>query len=169
MKPYLVAALAAAAAVSAVRPARAQQQELTPAQHAAARDLVAAANDSANFYRSFMMGFFGSTRGRLSAADSAAAMPQVQKWLDRYLPWSDLEPDLERIYAAHYTEEEMQAIAAFLRSPAGRKMAAVAPSIFQESARVSQSRAMIHLPELAAAIEAVTASSARSGKPATSP
>lgn len=68
--PLVVLALLALA-----RPARAQ--EPTPGQAAAARELMAAVHDSANFYTGFYRGFYGSARRSLGEADSATVMRAV--------------------------------------------------------------------------------------------
>ena len=142
-----IAAAAIAAALGVARPARAQ--EPTPAHLAAARDLIAAANDSANFYTAFEMGV---RRSMPATADSTVVLEAVHGWALKYLRWSELQPRYERLYASFYTEAELRDIAAFMRSPTGRKMSSVTPQIALGSMEVGRDVASQHMAELQAAV-----------------
>src|SRR3954470_11089550 len=122
MKTWIALA-ACAGALGLARPARAQ--EPTAAHLAAARELIAAAHDSANFYQAFELGL----RRSLPALgdDSTVVLGAIGTWSQKYMRWSTLAPQYERLYAQFYTEQELHEIATFLRSPAGQKMASVTP------------------------------------------
>jgi hypothetical protein len=146
MKTWIAAA-ACAAALGLARPARAQ--EPTPAHLAAARDLMVAANDSANFYTAFEMGV---RRALPATSDSAAVLEAVHGWAIRYLRWSEMAPQYARLYASFYTEADLREIAAFMRSPAGRKMSSAAPQIALGSMEIGRDLAAQHMTELQVAV-----------------
>lgn len=54
--------------------------------------------------------------------------------------WKALEPDFVKLYSDAYTEEELDGILAFYRSPAGRVMLAKTPELMEESLAISQRR-----------------------------
>jgi hypothetical protein len=148
----LIALAACAAALGLARPVRAQ--EPTASHLAAAREAIAAANDSANFYRAFQMGL----RQSLPALgdDSTIVLGAVSTWSQKYLRWNTLEPEFARLYTSFYTEAELRDMAAFLRSPTGRKMSQVAPQFAAGSMAIGERAAAQHSAELQqAVIEAV--------------
>jgi uncharacterized protein len=146
MKTWIAAA-ACAAALGLARPAWAQ--EPTAAHLAAARDLIAAASDSANFYTAFEMGV---RRSMPATADSTVVLEAVHGWATRFLRWKELEPQYARLYASFYTEAELHDIAAFMRSPAGRKMSSVAPQIALGAMEIGRNAASEHMVELQQAV-----------------
>lgn len=142
-----IAAAACAAALGLARPARAQ--EPTPAHLAAARDLMDAANDSANFYTAFEMGV---RRSLPATPDSTVLLEAVHSWAMKYLLWKEMAPQYARLYATYYTEADLREIAAFMRSPAGRKMSSAAPQIALGSMEIGRSVASQHMTELQVAV-----------------
>lgn len=53
----------------------------------------------------------------------------LKAFLSKHLNWEALKEDLVAIYAAEFTTEELQALTAFYRTPAGQKLAARTPAI----------------------------------------
>jgi hypothetical protein len=138
------------ALLALARPARAQDP--TPGQEAAARELMAAVHDSANFYTGFYRGFYTNARHTLGEADSATVMRAVQAWAEKYIPWRELEPDFVRLYSSVYTEPQMREIAAFFRSSTGQRMAASAVQIATGSIGIATRHAAEHQAELMTAV-----------------
>jgi hypothetical protein len=64
------------------------------------------------------------------------------------MSWKSLEPDFTKIYMDNYTEDELDAIVTFYKSPAGISMVAKTPVLMQQSMAVSQSRVQQMLPQL---------------------
>jgi len=124
------AAAALALVLALAAPAAAQQAEPTAAQLAAAGDLMEAAHDRDNLRRAFELGLEqGYSRARRGEPVPAWVRDMVLRFFDEHLAWSELQPLLAREYAKRYTVEEMRQIAAFLRTPAGRKMTSVSPEM----------------------------------------
>ena len=138
------------ALLALARPALAQDP--TPGQEAAARELMAAVHDSANFYTGFYRGFYGSAQRSLGEADSATVMRAVEAWAEKYIPWRELQPDYVRLYSSVYTEQQMREIAAFFRGPTGQRMAAAAVEIATGSIQIASRHAAEHQAELMTAV-----------------
>jgi hypothetical protein len=66
------------------------------------------------------------------------------------LSWKSLEPEYVKIYGAEYTTEEIEAITAFYKSPAGQTMLSKTPELMQASMKVVQARMVEMQPQLKA-------------------
>ena len=62
--------------------------------------------------------------------------------------WKVLEPDILDLYARNFTDEELDAILAFYKSPAGVSMIAKTPTISAQSSQIAQARMTELMPEL---------------------
>jgi hypothetical protein len=114
--------LAALAALLLALPAAAQAPSAS--HRAAARDLLASMDMERTFLDAMEMQLAqspivtqGGKRGTLFAE-------VMREFSATYMPWDSLAPMFEEVYAARFTEAEMRAIAAFHRTPAGRKLVA---------------------------------------------
>ena len=65
--------------------------------------------------------------------------------------WKALEPDFVKLYSDAYTEDEIDGILAFYRTPLGRTMLAKNPALTEQSIAISQRR----MAELAPKIQAL--------------
>lgn len=63
---------------------------------------------------------------------------KVSKMLKETMDWEKLKPRFSQIYAEAYTEEELDAILVFYRSPAGQAVIAKMPLIMKKSTELSQ-------------------------------
>ena len=54
--------------------------------------------------------------------------------------WKALEPDFVKLYSDAYSEDEIDGILAFYRSPVGRTMLAKTPALAEQSISISQRR-----------------------------
>jgi uncharacterized protein len=64
------------------------------------------------------------------------------------LGWKALEPDFINLYASTYTEEELDGILAFYRSPAGQKMLDKTPELMTKSTEITQQKMREVQPQL---------------------
>lgn len=89
--------------------------------------------------------------------------PDMQKDLDAFLAkivgitheavnWSRLEPQFVDLYASTYSEEEVDGILAFYRSPTGQTMIAKQPELLTKSQAISQAQLVAIQPKLREAI-----------------
>ncbi len=69
-------------------------------------------------------------------------------WLKKYMTWQAMAPELEKLYAANFTEPELKAMAAFYRTPAGKKSLLKMPELTQRSAMIGASLGQAHSDEL---------------------
>ena len=62
--------------------------------------------------------------------------------------WDKLKPEYTELYAGTYTEEELDAILAFYRSPAGAAMVTKTPELLSKSMAMNQERMSKVTPQL---------------------
>jgi len=73
---------------------------------------------------------------------------QVADRVDAEMGWKVMEPAFVDIYVKTYTEEELNAIVAFLKSPAGTAYLAKTPLVTTQANKVAQARMATLQPEL---------------------
>lgn len=64
------------------------------------------------------------------------------------LAWDEMRPEMIRLYAEVYTEEEMDAMAAFYETPIGQRLVAKMPEVMARSTMLNQERVQARMPEL---------------------
>ena len=90
--------------------------------------------------------------------------PDQQKDMDDFLAkiltitheavnWPKLEPQFVDLYAATYSEEEIDGILAFYRSPTGQVMIAKQPDLLAKSQTISQTQLLAIQPKLMQAVQ----------------
>lgn len=72
----------------------------------------------------------------------------LKAFLSKHLNWEALKEDLVAIYAAEFTTEELRALTAFYRTPAGQKLAARTPALKAAENRLYVVRFNLHGDEL---------------------
>ena len=77
-----------------------------------------------------------------------AVQAQVMQLLQKSLGWDALEPEYAKIYAAAYTEEELDGLLAFYRSPAGQAMVAKTPALMSQANTIVQAHMSTVMPQL---------------------
>jgi hypothetical protein len=104
-------------------------------------------------------------------AKRADFQSQVLKLVDAQIGWKAIEPQYTDLYAQTYTEEELDAILAFYKSPAGTSMLAKSPELSAKSMQMVQSRLATIQPQLMKMIQDFAHSNAPSApaQPAHSP
>ena len=86
------------------------------------------------------------------AAKAAAekALEKTMALVAEEMSWEKMKEDYVAIYADVFTVEEMEALLAFYRSPAGRAFVAKQPELMQRSMEVSQKASLRLMPKLMA-------------------
>jgi hypothetical protein len=64
------------------------------------------------------------------------------------LSWGKLKPAYAKLYASAYTEEELDGIVAFYKSPAGQAMISNSPSIMTKANEIVQRQLASAMPEI---------------------
>lgn len=128
------ALLAAAISSGALLPATAQ--EVTQSHLAAALDAVTSAKTSRGFDNVLPL-LSQQTQNRLIRLrpDQHAAIAEVveAEVLPLVARRKDLDNDVARIWAKHFSEQELKDIAAFYKSEAGKKLADIGPRVVGET------------------------------------
>jgi uncharacterized protein len=83
------------------------------------------------------------------------------------LGWKALEPDFINLYASTYTEEELDGIIGFYKSPVGQKMLEKTPELMTKSTEITRQKMQEVQPELNQMLEDFMKQMvANTGKPA---
>lgn len=143
--------LALALLLAAALPLRAQDAEPSPEALAAAREVLEANRAEETFYEALELGMREGAGGELPA-DMLAAVQRVMKEEFR---WSELQPEYEQMYARLYTVDELRQIAAFYRTPLGRRLAETSPELALASQNIIMPRMQAALPRIVERIQQV--------------
>ena len=73
--------------------------------------------------------------------------------LKQELAWAKMKPEYVKLYDELFTEEELDAIVAFYRSPAGQAMTKKMPQLVQRSMQLSQRRMNDVMPKVKQLLE----------------
>lgn len=134
---------AAALLLCAAAPALSQSGP-SPAEVAAARELLEVSKTRENFIRAMELGLKQGGMTNLTPA----VRKEMRDFMDEHFRYEDLEPDFIRIYTTHFSAEDMRALAAFYRTPAGMRLVAVTPEMSADIQQVTMARLTTHMPEL---------------------
>lgn len=126
----------------------AAQGEPTPGQMAAAMDLLEASNTRENFVRGMEIGMEQGGMGKLSPAVRKA----LRDFMAAHFRYEEMEPEFARAYADVFTEQELRELAAFYRTPLGRRVVETQPEIMAATQRIAMDRMQTLMPQLMQAI-----------------
>ena len=73
--------------------------------------------------------------------------------VDAQMGWKVMEPTYIDLYAKTFTDEELDAIIAFYKSPAGASMVAKTPMLTAEAQKISQEKMLALQPQLTQLIQ----------------
>jgi uncharacterized protein len=76
------------------------------------------------------------------------------KWLQKYMTWESMRPEMVRLYTDTYTEAELKQLAAFYKTPLGQKTLAKTPELLQRTAMIGARLGQEHSEELKTAMNA---------------
>jgi hypothetical protein len=77
-----------------------------------------------------------------------AFQKQLFTFIETQLSWKSLEPDYVELYSQTFTEEEIDAMIAFYKSPAGQSMIAKTPELTQKSSVLVQKKMITLIPQM---------------------
>ena len=99
----------------------------------------------------------------LQDPDKSPYRDVVRSWFEKVFSEAEIESDLVKIYMERFSEKELREMAAFYKTPAGRKSIAAMPDLMQQAAEIGVTRAREHGYELDDMIE--TAKEERENQP----
>ena len=82
------------------------------------------------------------------AQNAAYLQEEVMNILEKEMSWDNLKEDYIDIYAEIFTEEELQGIIAFYKTPIGRKFIERTPEVMQKSFQISQKQMALLMPKI---------------------
>ena len=88
----------------------------------------------------------------LSSGDVDGLKQVLQDVLGEGVGWDKMKPDYVKMYSESFTEEELEAIVVFYRSPAGQQLVNKTPDIVSKTVAISQRRMAELQPTLQAAV-----------------
>lgn len=118
----------------------------TPATlHAAAEDLL----DSLDMQTVLDTALDTTLKAQLSAQPQLRKVePAMRAFLAKYMSFQALRPDFAKLYETRFSELELRQMAAFYRSPLGKRVQSEAPALLQQGAQLGQQRVRDHMDEL---------------------
>ncbi len=112
------------------------------ASHRAAAAKLLDAVNSKSVMRAAFMAFIDSAGTNLGAKTSPAEIADMKQalsdWFDQDFKWEDLQPKLVDIYIKAFTEDELNQLAAFYKTPVGQKALTQLPEMMKQGAAVGQ-------------------------------
>ncbi|HEU0013297.1 MAG TPA: DUF2059 domain-containing protein [Longimicrobium sp.] len=148
MKIICVPLAAAALLLAAAAPAAAQP-ELPADEVAAARDVLEAMSTRTMFPRVL--------DGLMSLQEADEELPprvrkMIRDFMEEHFTWEKLEPEFIRMYVDIYTLDELRGLAAFYRTPLGRRVVETMPELSRRSQQVGMDAVNEFLPRLMEAV-----------------
>ncbi|MVN22853.1 DUF2059 domain-containing protein [Mucilaginibacter arboris] len=132
---------------------KAQDTTYTPARLKAAQEMLNATDQKSRFQTSM------NTSIKLQELklpeDKRAGFEEVMhQFLNKYLTWDIISEKMCKLYAAEFTTEELQQLAAFYKTPVGKKFGSKQTEIFFKAEQIGQQIALAHKDELKTMFEA---------------
>ncbi len=79
------------------------------------------------------------------------------KFFRKYMSWDSLKDEIAAIYVEKFTTDELKEITAFYKTPAGQKLALMAPELSKCGAELGAQKVQAHITELKTMIAAEAA------------
>ncbi len=70
------------------------------------------------------------------------------QWTQKYLTWQEMREPMAALYKKHFTEQEMQQMLAFYKTPVGAKTIQLMPQLFSEGGQIGMQLAQKYQPQL---------------------
>jgi hypothetical protein len=80
-------------------------------------------------------------------SDLNEARKKLRTFINKYLSWQSIQPELAAMYAQRFTEAELRELISFYRTPVGRKLALIGPQLSQARMEIGQRRMQEHKAE----------------------
>ena len=77
----------------------------------------------------------------------------VKAFYDKYSNWEVIKDDVIKMYTQSFTEQELNELTAFYKSPTGQKALSTMPTLMVKTIHAGQQNIKDHLPELQKEIE----------------
>lgn len=84
----------------------------------------------------------------LQDPEMAPYRDEVRAWFQKVFSEAEIESDMVKLYMEKFSEKELREIAAFCKTPAGRKAIEAMPDLIQQASEIGMKRAQEHGYEL---------------------
>lgn len=108
----------------------------------------------------------GSNATPEQQAQLAKFQQQMFDFVEARVGWKAMEPDYIDLYTQTFTDEELDGIIAFYKTPAGASMVAKTPELTQKALAISQKRVTAVLPEIQKMVQDFARTAAKQKQPA---
>lgn len=132
----------------------------------AARDLLIASHMDQSYGNMIDQLLDAQTK---SSPQLAKLREPMKEFFNKYMGWEAMKDDLAKIYADNFTEQELNDITAFYKTPTGSKMSQALPALMAEGAQLGQRRVAEHMDELKEMIQKSMAEQNAAAAPAPAP
>ncbi|HEX4961492.1 MAG TPA: DUF2059 domain-containing protein [Thermoanaerobaculia bacterium] len=78
----------------------------------------------------------------------------IQKWMEKYLTWDVVGPQMTDLYVEAFTESELREMTAFYKTPTGQKALTKMPNLMKQGAQIGMEVGKQHREELTEMIKA---------------
>jgi hypothetical protein len=88
-----------------------------------------------------------------SKATALELMNRLADQIGQRMDWQKLKPEYVKLYAEVFTEEEIEGMVAFYKTPAGHAMIEKMPALLSKSMEIGQRQMAGIMPEIQKAVE----------------
>jgi hypothetical protein len=83
-----------------------------------------------------------------ATARAQSLVDRIMTLISREMSWDNLKDEYIHLYVSVFTQDELQGLVEFYKSPLGRKFLAKMPALMQESIQLAQARVRKITPEI---------------------
>ena len=120
---------------------------LTPSHLKAAEQFLIATGINGQF-EGIIGNIINTSSARIPEAQRGEFVNVMKRFMGKYYSWDILKNDLAKIYAAEFTEDELNQLTTFYNSPLGKKVGSKTPLLLQKGMALGQQTLASHNPEL---------------------
>lgn len=131
MKTFIAAAVLAVGILTAAGPTAAQSRG-----HVAAAEDMLVAMDAERMYERTLEQMLSAQMA--ANPDLVALAPVMKQFFRDFVSWEAVRPEHLRVHMERFSEAELRELAAFYRTPLGRRVVAESPAIAAELGMVGQ-------------------------------
>jgi hypothetical protein len=88
--------------------------------------------------------------------DLAPVKGKILDFYKKYIGWSAIKDDVVKVYAKHFTTDELIDLTKFYQTPTGKKALKEMPTIMMEGRKIGMQKVSQHMDELESIIKEVT-------------
>ncbi|WP_184546977.1 DUF2059 domain-containing protein [Mucilaginibacter sp. FT3.2] len=146
-KPALIALIWALLFSTASVNAQTTSTTFTPSHLKSAEQFLIATGINTQF-NGMIENMIGASTAQIPEAKREAFIDVMKKFMSKYYSWDVLKDDLAKMYAAEFTEDELNQLTTFYNSPLGKKVGSKTPVLMQKGVALGQQTIANHRPEL---------------------